>query len=927
MTSHRSRKLPDGRIPVLLSAHDPQLVRQDAVAVLNYLGREPTVASVAATLLATRRVRRHRAVLRAADRTELTGGLQALADDEEHALVTRSSTTTAPRTAFVFPGQGNQWPSMGADAYQRLEVYRAEVDRCAEAFAAAAQPSPLGYLVHGDQQEWSQIDIQGAQFTHAVSLARVWQSCGIRPDVTVGHSLGEVAAAYVAGAVALTDAVAVVAARATVVDGLAGRYGMAVLGVSVDEAERLINEAEGWLEVSAVNATATVVVSGDRDAVAAIVALAERNGTFARQIDVEYPGHTSALEPLRVKMAELLPKSTFVDAAVEFIGSAHGGIVYADTDFVDYWCDSLRNTVRFDHAVDAALQRGVGAFIEMSAHPTLLGVLVDLADDALIVGSGRRDEPVVDQLSANIAAAAVANPRYRWADVADVGDRSPLPGFPNAPMKAVHLWATREPLPPPADSDLTVAFEEWELRTDAAWSPADRSPYRVAVLGLDPLAQRLSEAVAAHDGFEQAAPDEADVAVLIAPPLLHPDATDVIDEIAGAVRQLDYRHAVGPQCRRVWLVTARGERVNTSEPVALPAQAALAAMHRSVGFEFPDATFAHLDLSSPEIDGQTAYACVDALLGDDTEVALRENGSSGSGPRRYIRTLCELRQAAPERPLDAAALDNVVITGGSGGIGLCYARHCIEHGARRVILLSRKGVDSAELDRLVEGHCTEVRAPTCDITDPDAVSVLAAEYGGDGASLLIHAAGAARFGPHDQVTDADLADVFAAKVTGLARMTEMWPLRAGARILLCSSVSGVWGGYGHAAYAASNRILDVLTDQLRTNGLDAVAVRWGLWRGTGIASEDEITRIERSGLLSMDPEAAISASLRHHAGDPLILAADTDRLQTFFESQGVPMPFDDGSVPSDSDSTSAGDGSSPRSVADVVRIELATVLS
>ena len=98
----------------------------------------------------------------------------------------------------MFPGQGNQWQSMGADAYQRLPAYRAEADRCAQAFAAAGLSSPLPYLVGEREQDWSRTEIQGAQFIHAVSLAQQWRFCGVRPDITIGHSLGEIAAAYVA---------------------------------------------------------------------------------------------------------------------------------------------------------------------------------------------------------------------------------------------------------------------------------------------------------------------------------------------------------------------------------------------------------------------------------------------------------------------------------------------------------------------------------------------------------------------------------------------------------------------------------------------------------------------------------------------------------------------------------------------------------
>jgi mycobactin polyketide synthetase MbtD len=170
--------LPDGRIPMLLTAHEEQLVGRDAAAIGAYLKDSPQpvgVAAVAATLLQTRPVRRHRAVVRAGDETELAAGLAALAAGDEHPLVVRSAQTAALGTAFVFPGQGSQWPSMGADTYHRIPAYRAEAERCASEFTAAGLPSPLGFLLGSDRQNRSQVCIQSAQFTHAVGLAQVWR--------------------------------------------------------------------------------------------------------------------------------------------------------------------------------------------------------------------------------------------------------------------------------------------------------------------------------------------------------------------------------------------------------------------------------------------------------------------------------------------------------------------------------------------------------------------------------------------------------------------------------------------------------------------------------------------------------------------------------------------------------------------------------
>lgn len=365
------KQLPDGRVAVLLSAHAEELIGPDARAIADYLERFPatTVTEVARQLRKTRRVRRHRAVLRAADRLELAEGLRALAAGREHPLIARSSLGSAPRQAFVFPGQGGHWPGMGAVAYRELPTYRTATDTCAAAFAAAGVDSPLPYLIAppgtDERQAFCEIEIEGAQFVHAVALAEVWRSCGVLPDLTVGHSLGEVAAAYLAGSITLSDAVAVVAARANVVGRLPGRYAVAALGIGEQDASALIATTGGWLELSVVNASSTVAVSGERQAVAAIVDTVRSSGHFARGITVGFPVHTSVLESLRDELCEQLPDSEFMEAPVQFIGGTTGDVVAPGTTFGDYWYANLRHTVRFDRAVESAIRCGARAFLSL----------------------------------------------------------------------------------------------------------------------------------------------------------------------------------------------------------------------------------------------------------------------------------------------------------------------------------------------------------------------------------------------------------------------------------------------------------------------------------------------------------------------------------------------------------------------------------
>jgi mycobactin polyketide synthetase MbtD len=898
-------RFPDNRVPVLLSAHTEELLATEARSVADYLDQHSVsdVAAVAGTLLRLRRRRRYRAMVRATDCTELRAGLRALADGADHPLVARSSHAQPLRAAFVVPGNGNQWPTMGDEAYRLLPVYRDHADRCALAFMAAGIESPLSFLNDGGDRIWSQMHSQSAQFTHAVALAAVWQSLGVMPSLTLGHSLGEIAAAYLVGAMTLSDAVAVVIARAGALDSLAGDYAAATLGMTPDEAQQRISTAPGWLELSVVNAAASVVVSGDRGAVTDLVADVAASGRFARVIAMNFPAHTSALEPLRDRLLADLPESRFEPATVLFVSSVTADVVSPDTEFGEYWYRNLRDTVRFDRAATAVRDMGANAFVELSAHPALLFALADCAaeGEAVLSGSGRRDESLVDVLSGNVAAIALADPEYDWARYLEPGQQL-LRGFPNAPMRAVHLWADPHPLPKIAG--LTTAVEQWVAQPETAVPLMIRQVCVIELPGPGSgLADQLRAAVRANPGTLPTDEADADLLVVVAPMLDHPDVESAAADIAELIGSglFGYADAIGPRCRDVWLVTVGGEQASADEPVALPAQAALGAAHRSIGFDHPEPAFRHLDLSAWELDESAALAAIDTMLCPGIEVALRDSV-------RHLRALGEEPEPAP---WDRSAFDDVVITGGNGAVGMHFLRYLVAAGARRIVLLSRNPVDDATL---AEFGGTEVLSVPCDITVPQQVTEAAAAHGGAGATLVIHTAGAATFGT--AISSEEFANTAAAKLSGLARFTALWPIRPEGRILLCSSVSGLWGGRGHAAYSAVNRMQDVMAGQLRVNGQAAIAVRWGLWPGAGIADSIEVARIERAGLQAMDADAAIEAALRDHRQDPLVFSADAARLRTFLGDES----HDDG--PEAVPDTPQG----PLDAESLARSELAVVL-
>ncbi|MEB3061598.1 SDR family NAD(P)-dependent oxidoreductase [[Mycobacterium] zoologicum] len=895
MLSAHPSTLPDGRIPVVISAHARDLVQAEAAALIRYLQQHPAgVEAVAQTMRATRSIRRYRAVIRARDTAELVCGLEAIYRDADHPLVARSGHQEPARTAFVFPGQGNQWPGMGADLLG-IAAYRTEADRCDAAFRRAGHASPVAYLRGTDDPD--PVVVQAAQFTHAAALAATWRHFGVPPDLTVGHSLGEFAAGYTAGVVDLDSAAAAVIARAELTDDAPGRYGMAMIALGAEQAAEFIAGVPGWLELSVVNGPESVVVSGEWSAVQQVLQRADRRALFARELAVRYPAHTSILDALRERMLSRLPDAQFHNAPVEFIASAYGGPIPAGKTFRQYCFDNLRQQVRFDLATAAAVERGVTTFVEMSAHPTLLVPLADTAAAAQVLGSTDRDHPAAEALAANIAAAAIADPGYRWRDFAAPESVPALRHFPHAPMHATRLWAGAESS---AQSPVVMA-ERWM----AAGDPGQR-PTGVAVVdysGQSPeLAAQLSAALDA--GHER----DAELLVLVAPPAAAGDvATAAAEFTAHAAAQT--ARTPGTRCRRVCLVTRGAEQLDT-DPPPQPGAAALAALHRSTGFGYPDQTFAHLDLPVDPTPADLS-AAVTALALTDTEVAVRAG-------RPAVRRLC----AAPATAGAPAIPETVVITGGTGAIGMAYATYCAEHGARDITLLSRSGsgeTTAALLDMLRSSTGTRITVIRCDVTDAASLAAAITEHHPAPAGLLVHTASAEAVAT-DRITPDAVRDAFGAKVIGLDNLVRDWPRHPDADVLVCSSVLALWGGSGHGLYAAANRMADALVGRLRANGLRANSIRWGLWRSVAVVNSQEKDRIARTGLTPMPPEAAITAGLTAQADDPVILAADFDRLAVFFDSQGVPWPFDQspGAAPTD--------GGPDRPVGEVVAAELAAVL-
>ncbi|MFF1926355.1 SDR family NAD(P)-dependent oxidoreductase [Streptomyces sp. NPDC058221] len=261
--------------------------------------------------------------------------------------------------------------------------------------------------------------VQPVLFSVMVSLAALWKSYGVRPAAVVGHSQGEIAAAYVAGALGLDDAARIVALRSKVLRSLAGSGGMVSVTLPVTDVETRYTATDRDLGVAAVNGPSSTVVSGAPEALDRLMAACEKDAVQARRIPVDYASHSPQVEVIHEELLDLLAGITPSAPDVPFYSTLTGGLLPADRALdADYWYDNLRHTVRFEEATRSLIGTGHHLFIEASAHPVLTFGVDETLESAGVsgaaVGSLRRDEGGRERFFASVAEAWVNGAEVKW---------------------------------------------------------------------------------------------------------------------------------------------------------------------------------------------------------------------------------------------------------------------------------------------------------------------------------------------------------------------------------------------------------------------------------------------------------------------------------------------------------------------------------
>nr|WP_070197213.1 type I polyketide synthase [Streptomyces oceani] len=421
-------------VPVPLSARSDAALRAQADRLRALLIARPeiTTSDLAASLATTRSLLDHRAVVVASDRGALLTGLGALTSADESDVVVEGRPTSG-KPVFVFPGQGAQWAGMATELAESSPVFAERLAECGAALEPFVDWRLTDVLRGVDgAPSLERVDVvQPALWAVMVSIARLWQSHGVRPSAVVGHSQGEIAAACVAGILTLEDGARVVSLRSRLVrDQLAGRGGMLSISLPAERVEKLLLGYEGRVAVAAVNGPTTVVVAGDPEALDELRSRCDGDQIWARRVNVDYASHSAQVETIEQQLRlELKPVSPS-RAEVPFYSTTLGGFVEGGELDGAYWYRNLREPVGFEPAVRALLERDTTAFLEMSPHPVLTTAVEETANGrATAVGSLRRDEGGPVRFVTSLSEAHVAGVGVDWSMLHAGGRYVPLPKY------------------------------------------------------------------------------------------------------------------------------------------------------------------------------------------------------------------------------------------------------------------------------------------------------------------------------------------------------------------------------------------------------------------------------------------------------------------------------------------------------------------
>jgi phthiocerol/phenolphthiocerol synthesis type-I polyketide synthase B len=852
----------------------------------------------------------------ARDHATAVAGLAALAAGRPgEGVVGAHEGPCGAGTVFVYSGQGSQWAGMGRRLLADEPVFAAAVAELEPVFVeqvgfSLQQVLAQGEPVSGDARV--QPVIMGLQ----LALTELWLSYGVTPDAVIGHSMGEVTAAVVAGALSVGQGLRVIAVRSQLMSRLAGQGAVALLKMDPDATAALI---AGYPEVSLAvySSPCQTVIAGPPAQVDELIAVVQGQDRFAKRVNMEVASHNALMDPILPELRSALADLAPVPPTIPFISTVED----TTTPLLDanYWVANVRQPVRLSQAITTAAANHA-TFVEISANPMLTYAITETLGEIHhhSVGTLARDTDDTVSFHTNLNTTHTSRPPHT------PHLPEPHPVLPTTPWHHTHHWisvtpASRRSGPVASGGEWRaeaggVIPAEWycELRWPAhPLSAAETTPegswlvVADAELGAEigrVLGQASRVTVLAEDAGEEALVDAlAGASFVLYAPEVSSSGFGARSgyRLFNVGRRLSAALAAMASPPKLYLLSRNAQPVSEGDR-ANPVHAVLWGLGRTLALEHPEIWGGVIDIDESVPAGPAArYVVAEAHSGDaEDQVVYR------AGVRRVPRLQMGVPPCASTDKLDKDSSHLVV--GATGNIGPHLIQQLAEMGAATIVAVSRN--PGSRLDALAEtlsAQGTTLVTVAADAGDEAAMTAVFDRFGADLPPLggiYLAAFGGGPMTLRD-MTDDDVTAMFRPKLDAVSLLHKLSLTTPVRHFVLFSSISGLLGSRWLAHYAATTTFLDTFAYARRAAGLSATVVNWGLWKSLADTQSDQEQQVTlESGLEPMPDEVAIQALWPVTGPDApvrsTVVAADWIRLATAYRTR-APLHIVDDLLPTE----------------------------